>query len=50
MITDLERNSNENMLYTDGNNEYKVELDDSFLMWTHIILKIGAGKLYDELC
>ena len=50
VITEFERSSNESMLYTDRNNEFKVEFKDLSFMLAHIQLKNSSHKLYDELC
>ena len=39
IIIEFDRSNNENMLYTDGNIEYKVEFEDLSLMLAHIQLK-----------
>ena len=50
ITTQFERNSYENVLYTDENNECKGIFEDLSLMLAHIELKNSARRLYEELC
>ena len=49
IIIEFERNTNENMMYTGGNNAYKKIFEDLSLLLAHIQLKNNARKLQDEL-
>lgn len=46
---EFERNSDENMLYTNEKNDYKVEFEDLSLLLTHVQLKNNAEEMYNKL-